>query len=137
MTKDLLLSAPNSRGEGMTSSVVRRFEREIQDEQAPLISKLVTWRNLLTFVDEGENLLLDNEENLELKRWHRTLLESSIVLGEFLLQEEGIVEALKVLHYTVEDFQARIEMLRHKDRIWHGDLSAEKADQILNSVFGG
>jgi hypothetical protein len=137
MTKELLLSPPNSRGGGMTPRVVKRLEREIQDEEAPLISKLVTWRNLLTFVDEGESLLLDCEENAELKKWHHTILESSIVLGQFLLEEKGITEALQELHYTVDDFKAKIEMLRHKDRLWHGDLSSDKANQILNSVFGG
>jgi hypothetical protein len=117
--------------------VIKRLEREIQDEQNPLVSKFVTWRNLLTFVDEGEDLLLDNENNEELRRCHHTILESSIVLGEVLVTQPGIEEALAELHYTVNDFKAKIEMLRDKDRIWHGDLTPEKADQLLNSIFGG
>ena len=117
--------------------MVKRLEREIQDEDTPLISKFITWRNLLTFVDEGEDLLLDNENDEDLLRCHRTILESSIILGEVLLSQPGISAALAELKCAVGDFQAKVEMLRHKDRIWHGDLAPEKANQILDSIFSG
>jgi hypothetical protein len=139
MTAKLLTSPPNSRGRGTSLGigVAKRLEREIKDEEAPLVSKFVTWRNLLNFVDEGEDLLLQYEDNEELKRSHRGILESSIVLGEYLLGLEGIDSALSELNCTVDDFRAKIEMLRHKDRIWHGDLSPEKAEQLLGVIFNG
>ena len=133
MSKDLLLSPPNSR---MTSGVVKRLEQEIRDEEAPLITKFVTWLNLLKFVAEGEALLLEDESNPELRQCHRSILESSIVLGELLLSEKGISEVLTELKVTVADFESKLRMLRYKDRMWHGDLSSEKSEQVLASVFG-
>ena len=139
MAKSLLTPYPNSRNYGMTSGVVKRLEREIQDEETPLISKFVTWRNLLSFVDEGEELLLDGDETKEdyglLKKSHHAILESSIVLGEHLLTLSGIDKALEELNCTAEDLEAKLQMLRHKDRIWHGDLSPDKAEKLLSTIF--
>src|ERR1700722_16503547 len=94
MTKSLLLSHPNTRNYTMEAGVIKRLEKEIQDEENPLIFKFVTWRNLLEFVDEGEDLLLDGEasgrEDQTLKNAHHTILESSIVLGEHLMTLSGI-----------------------------------------------
>jgi len=67
---------------------------------------------------------------------HHTIIETSIVLGEALLSEENIEEVLSNVGCTRDDFKAKIEILRHKDRIWHGDLTSEKAEDILKDVFG-
>jgi hypothetical protein len=139
MSKGLLVSPPNTRRYAMAPGVVKRLEREIQDDDTPLISKFVTWRNLLNFVDEGEDLLLDGTvlgvEHEALKKNHHAILESSIVLGEHLISLPGISKALKELNCTVNDFKAKLEMLRHKDRIWHGDLTSEKSEQLLSMIF--
>jgi hypothetical protein len=133
----ILLEHPNSRRHGLSSGVVKRFEKQIKSESVPVLEKLVTWTNLLSFVEESEELLLTDEQNNELRTIHRGLIETSIVLGESLLKEEGIAGALKQLSCTVEDFQAKIRMLRYKDRMWHGDLDSAKAEQALQSLFGG
>ena len=133
----LLLDPPNTRRHGLSSGVVKRFEKQIKNESVPVLEKLVTWSNLLSFVDESEELLLDDEANDELRAIHRGLTETSIVLGESLLKEEGIEKALEQLSCTLEDFKAKIRVLRYKDRMWHGDLDSEKSEQVLKILFSG
>ena len=133
----ILLEHPNSRRNGLSSGVVRRFEKQIKNESVPVLEKLVTWTNLLSFVEESEELLLEDEKDEELSSIHRGLIETSIVLGECLLKEPGIDKALEQLSCKLEDFQAKIRMLRYKDRMWHGDLDSAKAEQALQSLFGG
>ena len=133
----ILLEHPNSRRHGLSSGVVKRFERRIKNESVPILEKLVTWTNLLSFVEESEELLLTDEQNGELRAIHRGLTETSIVLGESLLKENGIDRALEQLSCKIEDFQAKIRMLRYKDRMWHGDLGSAQAEQALQSLFGG
>ena len=132
-----LLEQPNASRHGLSSGVVKRFEKQIKNESVPVLEKLVTWSNLLSFVEESEELLLTDEQNNELWIFHRELTETSIVLGESLMKEEGIVRALEQLSCKIEDFQAKIQMLRYKDRMWHGDLDSAKAEQALQSLFGG
>ena len=131
----MLKSPPNSRRHGLSSGVVRRFEQQIKSESVPVYVKLVTWRNLLTFIDEAEGLLLQDESNDDLRQTHRHLTETSIVLGESLLKEEGIEKAFNLLSCKPEDIQAKIRMLRYKDRMWHGDLDFAKAEKALASLF--
>ena len=133
----ILLEHPNFGRHGLSSGVVRRFEKQIKDESVSILEKLVTWTNLLSFVEESEELLLTDEQNPELKAVHRALTETSIVLGESLLKEDGISKALEQLSCKIEDLQAKIQMLRYKDRMWHGDLDSAKAEQALQSLFGG
>jgi hypothetical protein len=132
----ILLEPPISRRHGLSSGVVKRFEKQIKSETVPVLQKLVTWRNLLSFVEQAEDLLLDDEGNDELKAIHRSIIETSIVLGESLLKEEGVDKALAQISCTIEDLQAKIRMLRYQDRMWHGDLDSEKSEQALQSLFG-
>jgi hypothetical protein len=115
---------------------VKRLERQIKSESVPVFEKLVTWRTLLNFVDQAEELLIDDEKNSELKAIHRGVIETSIVLGESLLKEEGIPKALEQLSCTVDDFKAKLRMLRYQDRMWHSDLDSEKSEKALASLFG-
>jgi hypothetical protein len=132
----VLLGHPNSRKHGLSSGVVKRFEKQINSESVPVFERLVTWRNLLSFVEQAEELLLDDQNNLELKATHRNIIETSIVLGENLLKEEGLAKALDQLSCTVEDFQSKIQMLRYQARMWHSDLDSEKTEAALRSLFG-
>jgi hypothetical protein len=132
----VLTEPSNSRRNGLSSGVVKRFEKQIKNESVPVLEKLVTWTNLLSFVAESEELLLDDEKNVELRASHRELTETSIVLGESLLKEEGIDHAFQQLSCKREDFKAKIRMLRYKDRMWHGDLDSEKSEQVLKALFG-
>jgi hypothetical protein len=120
----------------LSTGVVKRFEKQIKNESVPVLEKFITWTNLLSFVAESEELLLDDEQNDDLRTLHRDLTETSIVLGESLLKEEGIEHALEQLSCKLEDLKAKIQMLRYKDRMWHGDLNSEKSEQILKSLFG-
>jgi len=116
---------------------VQRFEREIRYEKIPTVFKLGTWRSLLKIVDESEDLLLDDETDAKALKFHRNLLETSILLGEHLLSLPDISEALTALRCTPADLEAKITTLRYKDRVWHGDLDHEKSHQIVNALFGG
>jgi hypothetical protein len=132
----ILLEHPNSRRHGLSAGVVKRLEKQIKSESVPVFEKLVTWRNLLSFVDQAEEFLIDDEKNSELKAIHRSIIETSIVLGESLLLEEGISQALEQLSCTVDDFKAKLRMLRYQDRMWHSDLDSEKSEKTLRSLFG-
>ena len=132
-----LVQSPNTRRHGLSSGVVKRLEKQIKSESVSVFEKVVTWQNLLSFVAEAEELLLNDESNLELSLMHRNLTETSIVLGECLLKEEGIEKAFDQLSCKREDFQAKVRMLRYKDRMWHGDLGSDQAERALKSLFDG
>jgi hypothetical protein len=132
----ILMDPPNSRRHGLSSGVVKRFEKQIKNDSVPLLEKFVTWINLLSFVDESEELLLEDEKNDELKGIHRSLTETSIVLGEWLLKQDGLSQSLTQINCKIESVQAKIRMLRYKDRMWHGDLDSAKSEQVIESLFG-
>ncbi len=133
----LLLDPPNTRRIGLSEGVVKRFEEQIKDESSPLVAKFITWRNLLTFVEEGEDLMLENETNKEIKKVHRSMLGTAILLGDHLGQLGGIDQVLAQLECSKADLDAKMEMLRYKERMWYGDLGAEKSNLVLNSLFSG
>jgi hypothetical protein len=132
-----LLQHPNTRQRHLTPGVVKRLEREIRYEEVPTVFKLGTWRSLLQIVEESEDMLLDDEKDAEAVKCHRGILETPILLGEHLLALPDIGEALKALKCTPSDLEAKITTLRYKDRVWHGDLNAEKSHHIVTALFSG
>jgi hypothetical protein len=87
-------------------------------------------------VEESEDLLLDDETDKDALKCHRSMLETSILLGEHLLSLPDIGEALTALKSTPADLEAKITTLRYKDRVWHGDLDNEKSHHIVSTLFG-
>ena len=98
-----------------------------------LWDSVLVWSDSVRALAQWEDEHLLDKPSAELLEKHRQIIERQIALGKFI--------ALAIDHPDFPDKQTRkqvaatMSILQDKIPLWHGTMSADRADKLLAEVF--
>ncbi|WCJ58080.1 hypothetical protein NXS98_10115 [Fontisphaera persica] len=119
--------------------LVSELQEELAERRSHLLYRLAAWSFALKVFKriEGERIV-DRQPSERDINYHRAMLGFLKGCGELLLHQFRMHQEIdpKVIGFGFDNLAATVESLRISERMWYGDMTKARREEILADVFG-
>ncbi len=119
--------------------LVSELQEELAQRRSHLLYRLAAWSFAIKVFKriEGERIV-DGHPSERDFNYHRAMLGFLKGCGELLLHQFKMHQEIdpKTIGIEFENLAATVESLRISERMWYGDMTKARREEILADVFG-